>query len=67
VYILIQLFLNAFQIKLLGSDVIVDSGTLAPVDNRVAELAEQQRVVDNGEVFTELAMHIPNLARFHHP
>jgi hypothetical protein len=45
----------------------VDSGALAPIEDRVAKLAEEQRVVNNGEVIAELMMHVPNLARFEHP
>jgi hypothetical protein len=46
--------------------VFLNSRLLPPVDDGIAELAEQERVIDNGEVIGELSMNVPDLFRFTH-
>ena len=51
---------------LLRVHVFVDPRSLPPVDDGVAELAEQQRVFDDGEIIRDLAVDVPNLLRLTH-
>lgn len=44
----------------------LDPRSLPPVDDGVAELAEQQRVFDDGEIIRDLAVNVPNLLRLTH-
>jgi hypothetical protein len=39
---------------------------LLPIDDGVAELAQQKRVVNDGEIIGKLALHVPDLFRFTH-
>lgn len=54
------------KLELLRVHVLLDSRLLPPVDDGVAELAQQQRVLNDGEVIGKLALDVPDLFRLTH-